>query len=272
LDKLLEEGGISNGQDQASTFDEYRPVRTLEPRLYNGLSYFEDDFSLLKDDFKFLNGKEWKLQVVIKLTNIYLTPDKTQYLGEIWSFNGQLNEHIIASLTYCYESRNLSDLRISFRVKVPLDFLEEEVPHSGYLPEDIEKLFGIRDEEPNLQDLGYVSCCEGRLVTYPNGLQHHTGKLELTDPSKPGHCKLVTLFLIDPDIPIIFTSNIPPQQREWSQSGGLPGLTREVAKESTIEVKEALKLRDEMLLERVRMDRDVDLNYADQDFNFENFP
>jgi hypothetical protein len=37
----------------------------------------------------------------------------------------------------------------------------------------------------------------------------------LEDPSKPGHRKLLALFLVDPNIRIVSTANVPPQQRDW---------------------------------------------------------
>jgi len=37
----------------------------------------------------------------------------------------------------------------------------------------------------------------------------------LADRSKPGHRKILALFLVDPNIRIISTANVPPQQRDW---------------------------------------------------------
>jgi hypothetical protein len=37
----------------------------------------------------------------------------------------------------------------------------------------------------------------------------------LVDPTKPGHCRFIALWLVDPNFRIISTANVPPQQRDW---------------------------------------------------------
>ena len=37
----------------------------------------------------------------------------------------------------------------------------------------------------------------------------------LKDPSLPGHRKVLCFFLVNPDLPIVSTSSVPPQIREW---------------------------------------------------------
>lgn len=37
----------------------------------------------------------------------------------------------------------------------------------------------------------------------------------LEDRSKPGHRKILALFLVDPNIRIISSANIPPQREDW---------------------------------------------------------
>jgi len=36
-----------------------------------------------------------------------------------------------------------------------------------------------------------------------------------SDPTQPGHCKILAMSLVAPTIPIISTANFPPQQRDW---------------------------------------------------------
>ena len=45
--------------------------------------------------------------------------------------------------------------------------------------------------------------------------QHCVQPFHLVDPSKPGHRKILALFLVDPHKRIISTANIPCQQKEW---------------------------------------------------------
>lgn len=70
-------------------------------------------------------------------------------------------------------------------------------------------------EDHFTQDLGGIACREGRLLTFPNTLQHCVSPFSLADPSKPGHRKILAFFLIDPTRRIISTANVPPQREDW---------------------------------------------------------
>ena len=66
-----------------------------------------------------------------------------------------------------------------------------------------------------MQEIGRVVIREGRLLAFPNVFQNRVNPFKLEDPSKSGHIKLLTLFLVDPYCRIISTSNVPPQQKDW---------------------------------------------------------
>ena len=55
------------------------------------------------------------IQVIVKLANINLTPEKPNYDGGSWHIEGQMNEHIVATALYYYDSENISSSRLSFR-------------------------------------------------------------------------------------------------------------------------------------------------------------
>jgi hypothetical protein len=76
-------------------------------------------------------------------------------------------------------------------------------------------IFGCEPDEPGTQIVGTVESCEGRILTFPNILQHRVQPFSLVDHTKPGHRKILTLFLVDPKLPILSTANIPCQQRDW---------------------------------------------------------
>lgn len=65
------------------------------------------------------------------------------------------------------------------------------------------------------QMLGDVDTRQGRLLTFPNSLQHQVSPFALADRTKPGHRKILALFLIDPHLSIISSGNVPPQQEGW---------------------------------------------------------
>ncbi|KAL1979845.1 hypothetical protein VTN96DRAFT_5053 [Rasamsonia emersonii] len=56
----------------------------------------------------------------------------------------------------------------------------------------LEAVFGFgvrtgRDDGPVTQEIGSVSCLEGRLLTFPNILQHRVSPFALADRTKPDH-------------------------------------------------------------------------------------
>lgn len=66
-----------------------------------------------------------------------------------------------------------------------------------------------------MQEIIDVECRQGRLLTFPNIFQHRVQPFSLRDPSKPGHRKILALFLVDPAITVISTGNVPPQRADW---------------------------------------------------------
>jgi hypothetical protein len=125
------------------------------------------------------------------------------------------NEHICATAIYYYEMENITSSRLAFRQASDVQFVEEETPYEQHDHAWLEPIFGLRNEEAAIQDVGSVEAREGRLVTFPNVLQHRVQPFKLADPTKPGHRKIIALFLVDPNIKIISTANVPCQQRDW---------------------------------------------------------
>lgn len=76
-------------------------------------------------------------------------------------------------------------------------------------------LFGATLDGPAIQNLGRVLTRPYRAIAFPNVLQHRVSPFSLKDPAKPGHRKILALFLVDPHTRILSTSNVPPQRRDW---------------------------------------------------------
>jgi len=64
-------------------------------------------------------------------------------------------------------------------------------------------------------EFGSVVTRAGRLLTFPNVVQHRVNPFKLADPTKPGHRKILAMFLVDPHIRILSTSKVPPQRADW---------------------------------------------------------
>lgn len=60
-------------------------------------------------------GTDHRLQVIVKLANIHLTPENPSYPGGSWHFEGQINEHICATALFYYDNHNVTESRLAFR-------------------------------------------------------------------------------------------------------------------------------------------------------------
>ncbi|KAB8276593.1 hypothetical protein BDV30DRAFT_235665 [Aspergillus minisclerotigenes] len=152
-----------------------------------------------------------RIQVIVKLANIELTPESPEYEGGSWHIEGQLNERIAASAIYYYDSENITPSTLSFRRHGRSDFWGVWYQQRH---EFLQAVFGFGNDtsgygETNVtQELGSVLCQEGRLLTFPNTVQHRVSSFSLADRSKPGHRKILALFLVDPHRRIISSANV----------------------------------------------------------------
>ena len=146
------------------------------------------------------------LQVIVKMASIELTPEKPSYQGT-WHIEGVPAEGIISTGIFYFDEENIQDNFLRFREAIndpPADY-ETNCP-LGFS-------FGMHMN----RDLGHVQTKKGRLLAFPNTLQHRVSPVKLKDNSKPGFRKLLVFFLVDPNKreQVISTSRVPPQQREW---------------------------------------------------------
>jgi hypothetical protein len=86
--------------------------------------------------------------------------------------------------------------------------------HNQYRWQHMQAYFGILVDKSAVQSHGYVQAQQGRMVTFPNFQQHRVEPFELEDKTKPGHRRILALFLVDPERYIPSTKWIPPQQAE----------------------------------------------------------
>jgi hypothetical protein len=188
----------------------------MDPMLQNEMLRARDEVDhqfqtvKLQDEFG-----EKGLQIIVKLGGIELTPDNPSFLGEEWHADGLLNEHIAGVAMYCFDLENLTDARISFFQSISMTGIEFafdwdlwDIPH-------LEELFGVQDGGPAFQELGSVSIRQGSLITFPNCLRHRLESFELIDKTRSGHCRFLTLWLVDPYYRICSTRNVPPQRLDW---------------------------------------------------------
>jgi hypothetical protein len=206
------------------------------------------------------------IQVIFKLANIHLTPEKPEYEGGKWHVEGALNEMICASAIYYYDQENISDSHLAFRHQLDLEeviMIPEQNEHAS-----LELFLGIEQDGPGLQRIGQILTKEGRLLVFPNCLHHQVQPFKLQDPTKPGHRKILAMFLVDPNRPILSTANIPPQQRQWwaeevRENGALSALPNEIFNQTVRMVddfplswEQALDIREKLMAERGKLNEE----------------
>lgn len=236
-------------------------------------SRFDNSWLNFRRDFA-----ESGLQFIVKMANIHLTPESPSYDGGSWHVEGSLNEHICATALYYYDCDNITDSYLRFRETIDPEDMEYEQSEDQHFT----KHYGINAESACIQKLGSVLTREDRILTFPNVLQHCVSPFKLKDASKPGHRKILALFLIDPFARIPSTANVPPQQKEWwakhavHQEGQLPvELPTELVEqivdqvsEFPIGLDEAKELRLELMEERQVFHETADTHFENTTYNF----
>ncbi|WP_460807529.1 DUF4246 domain-containing protein [Micromonospora zhanjiangensis] len=182
------------------------------------------------DDSARVDLRGRRLQVIVKLANIHLTPDKPEYPGGSWHVEGMMNERIVSTGIYYWDSENITDSRLGFRAAVD-DPDYEQNDEIG-----LRDVYGLDDEDPLNQVLGSVPTGAGRCLAFPNILQHRVSPFRLADPTRPGHRKILAFFLVDPSVTIVSTADVPPQQ-PWSPT-------------STMTLDQAKEYREQLMRER----------------------
>jgi hypothetical protein len=133
----------------------------------------------------------------------------------------------------------------------------DNVDYEQDLHQFLQVIFGFppevdgRNEDYNKTQVdGDIVCKEGRLITFPNILQHCVSPFSLADRTKPGHRKILALFLVDPHRRIISSANVPPQREDWREGQGDWGMkgalmTMDEAKEHRLSLMEERSARKE---------------------------
>ncbi|KAF8601374.1 hypothetical protein BDV93DRAFT_524780 [Ceratobasidium sp. AG-I] len=218
-----------------------------------------------------LNGRT--IQVIVKLANIHLTPETPDYKGGSWHIEGMSNESIAVSGIYYYDEENITESRLAFRTAAAIPISYEQGDLKGCM-----LTWGITDQDPCVNELGSVVTSQDRCIAFPNTYQHRVSPFELADKTKPGHRKILALFLIDPAIHKPSTTTVPPQQQEWRAGAiaanpilkaAFDNLAPEIIgqidllAEGTMTRKEAEEYRLELMDERtVFVDKNTDTHFS----------
>ncbi|KAJ7854857.1 hypothetical protein B0H13DRAFT_2673278 [Mycena leptocephala] len=133
-----------------------------------------------------------------------------EYTGELEKTKIQNTQAAAGTWKY-YDEANISESRLAFRVTTGAPTYHEQ---DDEVCMDI--LYGLKRDTHPCQDIGSIDTRAGRALAWPNIYQHRVVPFRLIDPSKPGHKKILAIFLIDPSIELIpSATNVPPQQADW---------------------------------------------------------
>ncbi|RHZ72328.1 hypothetical protein CDV55_101325 [Aspergillus turcosus] len=204
------------------------------------------------------------LQMFVRIISYDLTPEHP-YNETDWHCEGQMNEHVCATMAYVYHNDNVEVASLQFR-QISETASLTEVEHE---PDDtvwLKQVYGLEDGESTAQIVGETRAPLGRVIIMPATIQHRVNRCELIDKTRPGCVKVLSLFLVDPNIRIISTANVPPQRLDWcfedvstEEMQGLDQMLQKLTlkfgdsrKQSLpISVNEAKKLHDDVFWERV---------------------
>lgn len=129
--------------------------------------------------------------------------------------------------------------------------------------------------DPTAQLLGDVVTREGRLLVFPNVLQHQVQPFELADKTRAGHRKIVALFLVDPAVRVPSSATVPPQQAHWRLPSAVdarlpPELSNQVYEHAGVPFARAKAeaLREELMEQRKAIDTSVNEFISEQTWSF----
>ncbi|KAJ1860159.1 hypothetical protein LPJ73_001501 [Coemansia sp. RSA 2703] len=226
-----------------------------------------------------------RLQAIVKMANIELTPENPKYNGGSWHVEALANERIIATGIYYYDVENITESNLAFREMVDEDIDYEQSDQRG-----LDLAYGIFSENntegerddfeiPISQEIGHVVSQKGRCIVFPNTYQHQVSEFKLADPTKPGYRKILAFFFIDPVNPIVSTEIVPPQQQSWwsekvldvPRIGKLPlvvtdNLLKHV--DFPISLEDAKEIRLELMAERTAKNSSHGSTFFTPSFNF----
>ncbi|MFI6943261.1 DUF4246 domain-containing protein [Streptomyces sp. NPDC050418] len=180
------------------------------------------------DERVVLRGR--RLQVIVKLATIHLTPEQPEYAGGSWHVEGMLNERIVSTGIYYWDSENITDSSLAFRAAL------DDPDYEQNDDDGVREVYGLESEDALSQPLGAAPTPAGRSLAFPNILQHRVGSFRLADATRPGYRKILAFFLVDPSQRIVSTADVPPQQ-PWAET-------------STMTLEEAKGHREQLMHER----------------------
>lgn len=161
-----------------------------------------------------LRGRE--LLVIPKIVEYTLLEGETH--EGVWHVEGMSHEHIVATCLYVLDrDETLVGGELRFKRAYTLEEAGQlfwRIEQSR--PAPIEALVA----EATVP-VGSVGTPAGRWVVFPNSHIHQLGALSLAAGAAVGRRRVIVFWVVDPDVTIPSTREVPPQQGTWTQAEAL---------------------------------------------------
>ncbi|KEQ81619.1 hypothetical protein M438DRAFT_399248 [Aureobasidium pullulans EXF-150] len=190
----------------AFSFDDWKAGRAGKTIIDKKID--DPNFNTCHNFYKFALQDSFRkkgLQVVVKISSVELTLEDLAYGGTDWHLDGMLNDHIVASALYVFDVKNVTEARLSFRQQTRME--QAEFHYSKHEMEILMEVFAIPSDEEDMDD--FV------MFDFPPSLQDLGSPIQLLNPTVSGHCKFISLHLVDPHYRICSTRNVPLQRHDW---------------------------------------------------------
>lgn len=153
------------------------------------------------------------LQVIVKVGSTILTSNNSKYPDGSWHIEGDIQQHIVATVIHYVDVENITDSFLEFRK--PTIINEENLDYPQSCAEFTSHHYGLESHFDGKMNkyLGLIKCEEGADVIFPNVLQHRVKEFELIEGENESTRTMLAFFVIDPNHRIISTADIPPQQK-----------------------------------------------------------
>jgi hypothetical protein len=151
-------------------------------------------------------------QAIVKFASTELKPGQ-KYEGGKWHLEGIKEEHIISTGIWYFDIKNITESKLSFRTCLPSG-RDQELEYQQCNHDYVLNHYGLDSTMSANITLGSIKCEEGKAVVFPNFFQHKIEPFELVDNTKPGHRKVMVIFLIDPSFKLPSTANVENSMTE----------------------------------------------------------
>lgn len=156
-----------------------------------------------------------ELQVVPKIVEYQLQPDETH--EGVWHVEGMSHEHIIATCVYVLDRDDaLQGGDIEFKRACTV----EEAGMMFWGADQLRPAPAQELMEAAQIPLGHVATPKGRLFVFPNSHIHKLSKL-FSDSAKATRRRVIVFWVVDPDVTIVSTRDIAPQQTSMKHAEAL---------------------------------------------------